>query len=82
MITRQQTSQSSTTYLYVFDGQMASENCQLAAKPGQLLRAKCIPAADWETYRERLTKLYLENDTSRKDIVDIMAQSHNFFITY
>ena len=61
---------------------MASENHQLAAKSRQLLRAKCIPDADWETHREKLIELYLEHDTSRKDIVDMMAQRHNFVITY
>ena len=60
---------------------MASENYQLAAKSRQLPRARCIPDADWETHRERLTELYLESDTSRKDIVEMMAQ-HNFVITY
>lgn len=61
---------------------MASGNSQLAAESRQLQRARCIPDADWETHRERLIDLYLENDTSRKEIVDIMAQRHNFVVTY
>ena len=83
MITRQQNSAKVLQHTYMsFDEQMASENCQLTAKPRQLLRAKCIPDADWETHRERLIELYLESDISRKDIVDVMAQRHNFVMTY
>ena len=61
---------------------MASEHRQPTAKSSQLLRAKCIPDADWETHRQMLIELYLESEYSRKDIVDIMAQRHKFVITY
>ena len=61
---------------------MASESRQPAESSKQLLRAKRIPDAAWEVWRGRLVELYLEKEASQKEIVDTMAQEHNFTITY
>lgn len=47
----------------------------------QLKRAKCIPDAEWDAWRERLVTLYLKDELSRKDIVDTIAKEHKFKIT-
>ena len=61
---------------------MTSEDCQLAHKSKQLLRAKRIPDAEWDEKRARLVELYMEKDASRKEIIETMAQEHGFEITY
>lgn len=63
------------------DKKMVSENCQLEHTCRQLLRAKRISDVEWEAHRERLVELYLNQYASRNEIVDIMAQNHNFIIT-
>ena len=47
----------------------------------QIHRAKCILDADWDTWRERLVTLYLKDEVSRKDIINITAKEHKFEIT-
>ncbi len=45
-------------------------------------RARRIPAERWEAQRETLTTLYLEDEASHREIVEIMARQHRFNITY
>lgn len=47
----------------------------------QAQRARRIPDQEWEIRREKLVKLYVEEDVSRKEIIDIMAKEHDFVIT-
>lgn len=47
----------------------------------QLHRAQRKPREEWEKYRERLEKLYVQEGTCRKDIISIMAKEHGFVIT-
>ena len=44
-------------------------------------RARRIPDAEWEVWHQKLVRLYVEDDISRKDIIQIMADEHNFVIT-
>ena len=61
---------------------MISEDCQLAHKSKQILRAKRISDAEWAKKRNKLIELYVEKDASRKEIIETMAQEHSFIITY
>ena len=61
---------------------MASANSQLANPSRQHLRPLRIPDSEWESQRERLLELYLEQDVSRDEIVHTMAREHNFHITW
>lgn len=45
-------------------------------------RGQRIPPERWQAHREILTKLYLENGASHKDIVQVMARDHQLVITY
>lgn len=45
-------------------------------------RAPKIPNDEWDIWRPKLEQLFIEDGTSRKDIVDIMMRSHGFNITY
>ena len=67
---------------FILHATMTSEDCQLAHKSKQLLRAKRIPDAECDEKRARLVELYTENDASRKEIIETMAQEHSFEITY
>lgn len=61
---------------------MASEHHQPdTTLPMPSNRARRIPDEEWDTYREKLVKLYVEEEVSQKDIIDIMANEHNFIIT-
>lgn len=61
---------------------MASENTPSGTVPPMLSsRARRIPGEEWENYREKLVKLYIEEEASQKDIIDTMAKQHNFVIT-
>ena len=61
---------------------MASEYTQPGVVPSMLSsRARRIPEEEWENYREKLVKLYIEEEASQKDIIDLMAEQHNFVIT-
>ncbi len=61
----------------------------MASQPGRLTvdassqaqRARRIPDQEWEIWREKLVKLYVQEDVSRIEIIDIMAKEHNFVIT-
>lgn len=55
------------------------ESTTIAA--AQLPRARRIPDKEWDEYREKLVKLYVEEDISRKDIIDTMTKEHSFVIT-
>lgn len=48
---------------------------------GARQRARRIPDAEWEIWHQKLVHLYVEEDISRKDIIQIMADEHNFVIT-
>ena len=48
---------------------------------GDRQRARRIPDAVWEVWRQELVRLYVEEDVSRKDIIHLMANKHNFAIT-
>ena len=48
---------------------------------GDRQRARRIPDAEWEVWRQELVRLYVEEDVSQKDIIHIMANEHNFAIT-
>lgn len=45
-------------------------------------RARRIGDEEWEHWRTELTGLYIEEDLSRKDIVDYIAKEHRFVIKY
>lgn len=60
---------------------MASKSCRLEDTSGQVLRGKRITDIEWESQRKRLVELYLDKDASRKEIISIMAQNHDFMIT-
>lgn len=44
-------------------------------------RAKRIPDAEWDAWREKIITLYLRDEVSRKDIVDTMTKDHKFVFT-
>lgn len=44
-------------------------------------RARRIPDETWENWHEEIVRLYVEEDTPRKDIVDIMRRQHSLVIT-
>ncbi|KAL9103885.1 MAG: hypothetical protein Q9163_001122 [Psora crenata] len=44
-------------------------------------RARRVPDHEWDIWREKLEQLFLENNLSRKDIVDIMVNEHSFVVT-
>ena len=46
----------------------------------QAQRARRIPDQEWETWREKLVRLYVEEGVSRKEIIDVMAKNHDFVI--
>ncbi|MCJ1456035.1 hypothetical protein MMC28_006392 [Mycoblastus sanguinarius] len=61
---------------------MASPSSRAAAGvPPMPQRARRIPDEEWEVWREKLVKLFLEGDVPRKKIVAIMAEKHHFVIT-
>jgi len=61
---------------------MASQTGRLTVDASsQAQRARRIPDQEWEIWREKLVKLYVEEDVSRKEIIDIMAKKHDFVIT-
>lgn len=43
-------------------------------------RARRIPDQEWNTWREKLIRLYVKDDFSRKEIIKVMAEEHNFVI--
>ncbi|ERF68340.1 hypothetical protein EPUS_02796 [Endocarpon pusillum Z07020] len=61
---------------------MASEYQRPGAIPPiPSTRARRIPDEEWNTHRDKLVKLYIEEEASQKDIIDIMTKEHNFIIT-
>lgn len=44
-------------------------------------RARRIPNEEWEIWKEKLVKLFVEDDVPRKEIVAKMAEQHQFIIT-
>ena len=44
-------------------------------------RARRIPDAEWEVWRQELIRLYVEENASRREIIRIMADEHEFVIT-
>ena len=40
-----------------------------------------IKDEEWETWRNVLVRLYLEDDAKLKDIVQIMAEEYKFVVT-
>lgn len=44
-------------------------------------RARRIPDAEWNVWRETIEKLYREDGMSRKEIIEIMEKEHRFTIT-
>jgi Clr5 domain len=61
---------------------MASENHQPgAASSKPSVRARRISDEEWDTHREKLVKLYIEEEASQKEMIDVMANEHNFVIT-
>lgn len=61
---------------------MRSQNLKSSATTAvQLARARRISEVEWEKHRENLVKLYVEESTSRKDIIGAMAKEHSFLIT-
>lgn len=57
-----------------FETQLTSE------VPSNLPRARRIHDEEWDVWRDLLTKLYVEDDVSRKDLVEIMATEHHFIV--
>ena len=51
------------------------------AAMGDRQRARRIPDAEWEVWRQELIRLYVEENASRRDIIHIMANEHDFVIT-
>ena len=51
------------------------------AAMGDSQRARRIPDAEWEVWPQELTRLYLEDNTSRREIIHIMAKEHEFVMT-
>ena len=51
------------------------------AATGDSQRARRIPDAEWEVWRKELVRLYVEEDVTRREIIRIMANEHEFVIT-
>ena len=49
---------------------------------GDSQRARRIPDAEWEVWRQELVRLYVEENASRREIIHIMANEHGFVITW
>lgn len=65
-----------------FHSGMASEYQRPGAVPPiPSTRARRIPGEEWNTHRDKLVKLYIEEEASQKEIIDIMTKEHNFIIT-
>ena len=47
----------------------------------QALRASRISEVEWNARRQRLEGLYLDDNLSRQEVVEIMAREDNFFAT-
>jgi Clr5 domain len=60
---------------------MASAYHQPDAASAKPSRAPRFSDEEWSTHREKLVKLYIEEETSQKEIIDIMTREHNFVIT-
>jgi 3-oxoacyl-ACP reductase-like protein len=60
---------------------MASEYHQPDAASAKPSRARRISDEEWSTHREKLVKLYLGEENSQKEIIEIMTKEHNFVIT-
>ena len=61
---------------------MASQSSRpVESVPSIPQRARRIPDEEWETWKEKLVKLFIEDDEPRKAIIAIMAQEHQFIIT-
>ena len=45
------------------------------------LRASRISEAEWNARRQKLEKLYLDENLSRQDIIERMGREDNFFAT-
>ena len=43
-------------------------------------RARRIPDQEWDAWREKLVRLYVEDSLSRNEIIEIMAKEHGFVI--
>ena len=48
-----------------------------AARPA---RARVIPDHEWEEWRQTIVNLYMQEDRSQSEIVEVMAARHNFVI--
>lgn len=57
-----------------FETQLASD------MSSGLPRAQRIRDDEWEVWRDTLTRLYIEDDMSRKDLINTMAKEHQFII--
>ena len=51
------------------------------AATGDNQRARRIPDAEWEVWRQELVRLYVEEDVTRREVIRIMANEHEFVIT-
>lgn len=61
---------------------MASQPSRLEASVSSMpQRARRIPNEEWEIWKEKLVKLFVEDDVPRKEIVAKMAEQHQFIIT-
>ena len=61
---------------------MASLNSHSAAdSPLPAHRARRIPDQEWDVWRDKLVKLYIEDGMTLKDIIDTMENEHSFPIT-
>ena len=47
----------------------------------QTPRASRISEADWNARRQKLEKLYLDDDLSRQEIMETMAKEDNFEVS-
>ena len=47
----------------------------------QATRASRISEVEWNTRRSKLEKLYLDDNVSRQEVIEIMAREDNFFVT-
>jgi hypothetical protein len=43
-------------------------------------RARRILDQEWDAWREKLVRLYVEESLSRSEIIEIMAKEHGFVI--
>lgn len=61
---------------------MASQSPRPAGRVSSIpQRARRIPDEEWEIWKEKLVKLFIEDDVPRKEIIATMAEEHHFIVT-